>query len=149
MYPSASDKSIGGATDGFFVCCVWGNGSSISVFGVGGHDDPSAVDPPVESCAIVLFEEYDVDSGGVGVWLSRKGSLGARGRFVCVVDAIGGTLLDRARGGDTETERDTSDGSGDDCDRECIGDNGVNGEYGPVLLSEGERLDAVSSKART
>ena len=59
MYPSASDRSM--------PCDDKGKGSSISVRGVGGHEEPSAVEPPVDSCPIVLLEEYEVESGGVGV----------------------------------------------------------------------------------
>lgn len=48
----------------------------------------------MDCCAIVLAEEYEVERAGV----SKKGSLGARGRgrFVCVVDAIGGAFCDGA-----------------------------------------------------
>lgn len=45
------------------------------------------------------------------MWVSKKGSLGALGRLVCVVDAIGGALLERAR-------VETSVGRGLDWDRE-------------------------------
>lgn len=95
-----------------------GKWSSMSKAGEGLHVSSAKVDPEVEYCAIVLVEEYEVESAGV----SKKGSLGARGRgrFVCVVDAIGGPFCD----GITEI----SDGSGWDCDRECIVDSGAKAE---------------------
>ena len=58
----------------------------------------------------MLAEEYDDDSV-VGVWVSKKGSLGALGRLVWVVDAIGGGLFERVR-------LEPSVGSGCDWDRE-------------------------------
>ena len=58
----------------------------------------------------MFADEYEVDSWG-GVWVSKKGSLGALGRFVWVVDAIGGALPARVRA-------ETSAGRGLDWDRE-------------------------------
>lgn len=88
----------------------------------------------------VRADEYDVDRVGV----SRNGSLGARGRRVWVVEAIGGGFCDRAVGV-------SSEGSGWDCDRECMGDRGVNeGNVVAELVVEVVRLsDVVSSNART
>lgn len=88
----------------------------------------------------VCADEYEVDRVGV----SRKGSLGARGRRVWVVEAMGGGFCDRVVGV-------RSEGSGCDCDRECMGDRGVNaGKLLAELVVEGVRLsDVVSSKART
>lgn len=95
----------------------------------------------MDSCHIVLADENDADIGGVGTWLSKKGSLGARGRLVCVVEDIGGGLV-----GFDLTKR--SDGRGVDCDRECIGVRGANGEYGAGLFRD--RFDEeTSSKPRT
>ena len=62
----------------------------------------------------VCADEYDVERVGV----SKNGSLGARGRLVWVVEAIGGGLWEREVGV-------RSDGSGWDWDRECIGDRGM------------------------
>ena len=53
-------------------------------------------------------------------------------------------MLDRGR-----DDAEMSDGRGEDWDRECMGERGMNGEYGPVLLRDGDRLNAVSSKAST
>lgn len=75
--------------------------------------------------------------------MSRKGSLGARGRLVWVLEEIGGVFCARP-------DAELSEGSGWDCDRECIGDSGVNAVYCTELFVEGERLrDAVSSNPRT
>ena len=48
-------------------------------------------EPDAESWAIVLPDEYEVESGGV----SKNGSLGALGRLGKVVDIIGGDLWGR------------------------------------------------------
>lgn len=75
--------------------------------------------------------------------VSINGSLGARGRFVCVLEVIGGVFC--ARVGVAPSEE-----RGCDCDRECMGDSAVNALYCTELFVEGERLsDAVSSNPRT
>ena len=56
------------------------------IFGLAGSS--LRVEPDVDTFAVV-FDEYDEDSAGV----SENGSLGARGRFACVVvDVIGGAF---------------------------------------------------------
>ena len=82
-----------------------------------------------------------MDIKGLGAWVSKKGSLGARGRFVWVVEDIGGTLLDRPF-----IERST--GRGVDCDRECIGVRAEKGEYGAGLGID-RFDDRTSSKPNT
>ena len=100
----------------------------------------SAADEP-EAERAAFADEYEVERVGV----SKNGSLGARGRLVWVVEAIGGCFCGRVVVGVR-----SPDGSGCDCDRECMGDKGVNVGYCAELFVEGVRLsDAVSSKART
>ena len=75
------------------------------------------------------------------MWLSTKGSLGALARFVWVVEAIGGTLLDCAC-------TNASDGRGVECDREWIGVRGAKGEYGTAFKAD-RLTEGISSKPRT
>lgn len=80
------------------------NPSGGGVLGEGGSS--IVEDPEVDSRAVVLPDEYEVESAGV----SKNGSLGALDRLVCVVEMIG--ALCEHGGPEMSEER------GCDCDRE-------------------------------
>lgn len=109
--------------------------SSRGVIGVDGSSF-TVEEPDVESWAVVLPDEYEVERGGV----SRNGSLGALARLGKVVDIIGGDFW--GCGG----AEGCWEGSGWDCDRECTRETVGKGEPSAELDLLEERS---SSKPRT